>query len=160
MLVVILPSQEVANGISESQKRKFKLFLFMNRFKKKISSNKSLIESFFSLSILNGLNVVLPLVTIPYILRIVGVANYGVYSYVYVLIQYLLLFNQFGFNYSATKQIAQHRNNMVFINRIYSSVLIFRILLLIAGVIVFIILSPLLLDTKEIRIMFSTKNMK
>ncbi len=126
----------------------------MNRFKKKISSNKSLIESFFSLSILNGLNVILPLVTIPYILRVVGVANYGVYSYVYVLIQYLLLFNQFGFNYSATKQIAQHRNNMLFINRIYSSVLIFRFLLLIAGVIVLIILSPLLLDTKEIRIMF------
>lgn len=42
---------------------------------------KQVIENFFSLSILNALNVLLPLVTLPYMLHVVGKANYGAYSY-------------------------------------------------------------------------------
>ena len=48
---------------------------------------RQVFESFFSLSILNGLNVLLPLVTLPYILGVVGKDNYGAYSYVYVIVQ-------------------------------------------------------------------------
>ncbi len=126
----------------------------MDRIKKKISNNKSLIESFFSLSILNGLNVVLPLLTIPYILRVVGKANYGTYAYVYVLLQYFLLFNQFGSIFSVTKQITQNRNNHEKVNQIYSSVLVFRLLLFFIGGLFFFLMSPLILDTKEMKIMF------
>ena len=68
---------------------------------------KQLVANFFSLSILNGLNVLLPLVTLPYILNVVGKANYGAYSYVYVIVQYVILFSTYGFNFSATKQISQ-----------------------------------------------------
>lgn len=119
-----------------------------------VEKNKPLIESFFSLSILNGLSVLMPLITLPYILRVVGAANYGIYSYVYVLIQYLLLINSYGFNYSATKQIAQNRDNIVEINRIYNSVTIARLLLLIAGVVFFLILSPILLNSSTQKLMF------
>ena len=37
--------------------------------------NNSLIENIFSLSILNGLNLILPLVTIPYLVATVGSAH-------------------------------------------------------------------------------------
>ena len=64
-----------------------------------IRKYKQVIENFFSLSILNALNVALPLVTLPYILHVVGKANYGVYSYVYAVVQYVILFSTYGFNF-------------------------------------------------------------
>ena len=84
--------------------------------------HKLLIENFFSLSILNGLNVLLPLVTLPYILHVVGKANYGAYSYVYAVLQYVILFSTYGFNFSATKQISQCRDDAQAVSRIYNAV--------------------------------------
>ena len=120
----------------------------------KIRNKSSLLESFSSLSILNGLNVILPLITLPYILRVVGVSNYGIYAFVYVLIQYLLLINSYGFNFSATKQVAQNRDNKKQLNIIYNSVITCRLLLLFAGILILSILSPLILETDNKKLMF------
>lgn len=87
------------------------------------SNGRVLIENFFSLSVLNGLNVLLPLVTLPYILHVVGKANYGAYSYVYAVIQYVILFSTYGFNFSATKQISQCRDDNDVVSRIYNAVI-------------------------------------
>lgn len=89
----------------------------------KKTKHKQLIENFFSLSILNALNVLLPLVTLPYILHVVGKANYGIYSYVYVVLQYVILFSTYGFNFSATKLISQNREDKHVVSRIYSAVI-------------------------------------
>lgn len=89
----------------------------------KLQNYKHIIENFFSLSVLNGLNVLLPLVTLPYILHVVGKANYGAYSYVYAVIQYVILFSTYGFNFSATKQISQCRDDNDVVSRIYNAVI-------------------------------------
>ena len=96
---------------------------------------------------LSGLNALLPLVTLPYILRVVGSANYGIYAYVYVLIQYLLLLSTYGFNLSATKQIARQREDKNQVNRVYNSVIVCRLFLFIVGILVIAILSPLILNS-------------
>jgi len=83
---------------------------------------KQVIENFFSLSILNALNVLLPLVTLPYMLHVVGKANYGAYSYVYAVVQYVILFSTYGFNFSATKQISQCRDDKEKVSKIYNAV--------------------------------------
>lgn len=84
---------------------------------------RQVIENFFSLSILNALNVLLPLVTLPYILHVVGKANYGAYSYVYTVLQYVIMFSTYGFNFSATKQISQYRDDKEAVSRIYNAVI-------------------------------------
>lgn len=124
------------------------------RFKQFISSHKSLAESFFSLSVLNLIESLLPLITMPYILRVVGAANYGVYSYILIIIQYLQIFNAYGFNFSATKQISQNREDTTIINRTYSSVLTCRLLLFIGGAMIVLTLSPFLMDNKEQLLMY------
>lgn len=95
----------------------------------KLKSRKVLIESYFSLSILNGLNVILPLLTLPYILRIVGATNYGIYAFITVIIQYCVLISSYGFNFSATKQVSQHRHDTYNLSRIYSAVIVSRLIL-------------------------------
>lgn len=119
-----------------------------------ISSHKSLAESFFSLSALNLIESLLPLITMPYILRVVGAANFGVYSYVMIIIQYCSIFNAYGFNFSATKQISQDRDNTEHINQIYSAVISCRLLLFVLAAAIILMLSPLLLTTKQELYMF------
>ena len=118
-----------------------------------IKNNKSLVESFFSLSILNGLNVILPLITLPYILRVIGPANYGIYAFVSVLIQYCMLLNTYGFNFSATKQVSQYRHDEKELSRIYSAVIICRLLLAFVAFIFLFGLSVLFISSKTELIM-------
>ena len=88
-----------------------------------IGKYRQVIENFFSLSVLNAVNIVLQLVTLPYILGVVGKANYGIYAYVFMVIQYIILFSTYGFNYSATKQISQLRDDNSAVTRIYNAVI-------------------------------------
>lgn len=110
-----------------------------------VNRHKSVVESFFSLSVLNGVVLLFPLLTLPYILRVVGPANYGVYGFIYILVQYALIFNNYGFDFSATKQISQHRDDAALVNRIYNAVIACRLLLFIACLVVFMLLSIWLL---------------
>ena len=88
-----------------------------------IGRYRQVIENFFSLSVLNAVNIVLQLVTLPYILGVVGKANYGIYAYVFMVIQYIILFSTYGFNFSATKQISQLRDDNATVTRIYNAVI-------------------------------------
>ena len=97
--------------------------------REKLKKYRQIIENFFSLSILNGLNVLLPLVTLPYILRVIGAGNYGMYAYVYAVLQYIILVDSYGFNFSVTKQISQCRDNIGEVNRIYNTVVLTKLLI-------------------------------
>ena len=88
-----------------------------------IGKYRQVIENFFSLSVLNAVNIVLQLITLPYILGVVGKANYGIYAYVFMVIQYIILFSTYGFNFSATKQISQLRDDNSAVTRIYNAVI-------------------------------------
>lgn len=98
--------------------------------------NNSLIENIFSLTILNGLNLLLPLATIPYLVATVGSAHYGVYSIVYSIIQYVLLVNSYGFSYTSTKQIAQNRDDIDTVSWIFCSTILARVLLAVVAILV------------------------
>lgn len=92
-------------------------------------SNGQVAGNFIYLSILNGLNILLPLITLPYILDVVGKANYGIYSYVYMVVQYVIIFSTYGFNFSATKQISECRDDRQKVNAIYNAVILSKLLI-------------------------------
>lgn len=113
----------------------------------RISPNhRGLIESFLSLSVLNGVNILLPLITLPYLVRTVGLSNYGAYSIVYTIIQYVLLISAYGFNYTTTKQIAQNRDNIQIVQTIFYSTIYARFIIsiptILIGLVVTIVLYP------------------
>ena len=113
----------------------------INAIRNIVVSNKNLINNFISLSLFNIFNLLLPLITIPYLVRVVGTENYGLYSFVYAIIQYIVLFSAFGFNLSATKWISIYRDNKDKLNLFYSSVTLARIFIGITGVAFVIFLS-------------------
>ncbi len=55
--------------------------------------------------------IILPLITAPYISRIIGAEKLGVYSYSYSIAQYFVLFTMLGVNNYGNRSIAQTRND-------------------------------------------------
>lgn len=79
---------------------------------------------------LQGANYLLPLFVWPYLMVVLGAEQFGVYSFGLSLAQYLMLLVDFGFNLTASKQIALAQSNTEETNRLFSATLCAKLLLL------------------------------
>jgi polysaccharide transporter, PST family len=122
--------------------------------------NKKLTENFLSLASVQMLNYILPLVTLPYLVRVLGPHNYGITVFAQSFVQFFIIITDYGFNLSATRQIALSKNDNQRISKIFSSVFLIKIVLAICTFIIFLVsvLSiPRLADNRTIFLLtFST----
>ena len=81
----------------------------------------------------------LPLITIPYISRTIGVSNYGLVEYATVAMLYFISIVEYSFNTTSTRKIAASQNNYDKISFIYSSALFARIVLLLFSSVLFML---------------------
>jgi PST family polysaccharide transporter len=70
---------------------------------------KTMFTNFVSLVLLQGVNYILPLLTYPFLFRVLGVEKWGMVSFGYAVILYLSMITEFGFSLSATKFISENR---------------------------------------------------
>ena len=98
-------------------------------------------ENFLSLTILNIINFGFPLVLIPYLTRVLGVEKYGTYAFIYAVINYFTIFVKYGFELSATKQVAIVRDDKEKLSRLFSSVLSVRLLFMLLSFSLLMILT-------------------
>ncbi|RTR36412.1 flippase [Robertmurraya yapensis] len=119
-----------------------------------MSTKKKLLTNFFSLVILQGLNYILPLLTVPYLMRTVGITNYGVIALGQALAMIFVTITDYGFNLSATKQIAIVRDNKDKLQEVYSAVLGVKLFLMAISFIVVLIISILIPPFNEDSIFF------
>ncbi|MGP6148694.1 oligosaccharide flippase family protein [Priestia flexa] len=94
-----------------------------------MSDKKKLIENFSALALMQILNYILPFLILPYLVRVLNPTGYGVYIFSQAFIQYFIIIVDYGFDLSATREIAIHRNNKDKVNTIVSSVLFIKSLL-------------------------------
>ncbi len=82
----------------------------------------------------------LPLVTYPYLIRVLGANIYGKIVFAQAIITYLSIIINFGFNISATKDVAQYRENYKKLGEVVSSVLIIKAILWIVALLILMLL--------------------
>lgn len=99
---------------------------------KSISTDlRSILENFLSLSVLQALNMVLPLLTFPYLVRVLGIDNFGLINFALAIIGYFNILVGFGFELSATKDISVNKESNIKISEIFSSVICIKVILFI-----------------------------
>ncbi len=92
----------------------------------------------FSLSALQLANTVLPLVTVPYIVRVIGPKDYGTIAFAQAFTQYFVLLITYGFDFTASREIAQNRANMDKVREIFWTVIWSRMFLFVVSTIAFL----------------------
>lgn len=120
--------------------------LIFKRISNKISTVKNnkdgrtLIVNFAYLSILQVIGYVFPLITIPYLARIIGVEGYGKIAFAASVVVYFQTIVDWGFAYTAVRDIAKNKENTEYISRIFSNVMCAKILLMIISTIIFAVI--------------------
>lgn len=105
----------------------------MQRIKQVIKQNEQLVRNVSWLSVLQIANYLIPLILVPYLVRVLGLELYGRITYAQNIISYFTLIVNFGFEYSATRQVALYKNNNSRLRQIFWSVLIQKALLLLVS---------------------------
>ena len=111
-----------------------------NPFKNRTGEKKNLISNFSSLTVLQISNYLIPMITLPYLVRVLGPEKFGLVNFATAFCAYFSLLTDYGFTLSATKDISVNRDDKAKLNEIYSSVLGVKIYLFLLSTVFFLII--------------------
>ena len=102
-----------------------------------MSVEKKIIKNFFSLSSIQLANYILPLIALPYLVRILGVEKFGLIMFAQAFVQYFVVITDYGFGLFASREISVHRNNSGKVSEIFSSVIFIQFLMMLICLVIF-----------------------
>ena len=103
-------------------------------------------KSMISLLFVQGSNYLIPLLTLPYLSRVLGIEGFGKYGLTLSTIQYFVMLIDFGFNLSATKKIADIQDNKKKVSIVFYETMIAKIVLCLVSILTVIVLVSMNLD--------------
>ncbi len=101
---------------------------------RKIYDENIILKNMASLMSSQAINFILPLITYPYIIKIIGIAHFGKIQFVLTCMTFLALLVDFGYNYKAPREVALLKENHNQLSKLVSRVFTFKI-------VVFVVLS-------------------
>ena len=110
--------------------------------------NRRVLSNFFSLSVLQCATYLAPLITLPYLFRVLETSQYGLIEFARALSLYFVMFTEYGFNLSATREISVHREDSEKLSEIFSAVLLLKLALLVLS---FLLMALAVLAVPKLR---------
>jgi polysaccharide transporter, PST family len=92
-----------------------------------MSARKQIIENALSLLVLQGANYLLPLITFPYLVRVLGPSKFGLLAFAQAFVQYFVVVTDYGFNLTATREVAIQRGDPAQVFRTFRTVMIIKL---------------------------------
>ncbi len=112
----------------------------INKIKKSIHNNKIIFWNILLLWILQIFGYIIPLITLPYVLRIIWVEKYWIIAFATAFCGYFILIINYGFNLSATKEISDNKENNLKISEIFSNIIFIKLIIWFFSFIIYLIL--------------------
>ena len=110
---------------------------------KQINSSKdgkTVFANFGYLSLLQVAGYVFPLISMPYLARVIGADGFGKIAFASAIVVWIQTISDWGFNLTATRDVAQNRDNKELASRIFSNVLWARsVLTLLSGIVLLLV---------------------
>ncbi|MFT5849003.1 flippase [Psychroserpens sp.] len=117
--------------------------------------DRTIIKNISSLFSIRVAGYIIPLITLPYLVRVLGPEGYGILAFCLAINQYFTIAVNYGFDLSATKKIAQNYDDKLNVSIIFWNVITVRLLISILGLVLLLLsfsiskdmlgLSPILL---------------
>lgn len=101
--------------------------------------NKKIVKNTFMLYVMNIAKLILPLITLPYLTRVLSVEGYAVVSYVKATMQYMQLIVDFGFLLSGTRDIVKAKSDKNGLGIVTGDILLARIILSVGAFVILLI---------------------
>lgn len=109
---------------------------------------------FYNVS-LSVLNVLFPIVTAPYISRVLGVENIGVVRFVTTCVGYFALFAALGIGYYGVRELAKYKDDQEKCSQLFSSLFAITLCSTLVVTLLFLLSVNLIPAFKEHRLLFS-----
>lgn len=97
-----------------------------------------LLRNYLSLTGLQIANYLLPFITLPFIVRVIEPDKFGLVSFAQAFVLYFVLIVNYGFDLSATRQIAINRHDIAKVSKVFWTVISVKTLLFLSCLVVFI----------------------
>jgi PST family polysaccharide transporter len=98
-----------------------------------MSNAKRIVSNMLSLSAVQAATYVLPLITVPYLVRVLGPEKFGLIAFAQAFVQFFAIVTDYGFALSATRSISIHRGDREKLAEIFSSVMAIKAVLMVAS---------------------------
>lgn len=110
---------------------------------------KTLVSNFGYLSLLQIASYLFPLITLPYLAKVIGVDGFGKIAFAAAIMVWFQTISDWGFNYTATRDVAKNRDDKEKVSEIFSNVLWARCLLMIISFFLLLLLIYLIPTFRE-----------
>ena len=116
------------------------LMRFIDEIKSRAKNNKTLLANFSYITVLQVFVLLTPLITYPYLTRVLGTELYGLVITAQILSGYATIIVKFGFDSVSARHVSIWRGDASKLSEIVSSILYLRLILWIASFIIYIII--------------------
>jgi PST family polysaccharide transporter len=119
-----------------------------NRIQKS-KDGRTLAANFGYLSLLQIAGYIFPLITMPYLARVIGVEGFGKIAFASAIVVWFQTVADWGFNYTATRDVAKNRDDKEKVSEIFSNVLWARCLLMILSFLLLVLVISIVSTFRE-----------
>jgi len=90
---------------------------------------KIVLGNFLSLTGLQTISYILPMIILPYLVRVIGIEKFGLLAFAQALVQYFMILTDYGFSLSATRTMALIGEHKQKTSVLFSSVMTVKLIL-------------------------------
>jgi len=110
---------------------------------------KIVLGNFISLTTLQGISYILPIIVLPYLIRVIGIDKFGLIAFAQSLVQYFMILTDYGFSLSATRSMALIGEHKKKVSAMFSSVMTVKFIFAALSLVILCLLIYLVPRFKE-----------